>query len=341
MPQTLREDCIQVVEMDVGGGPEVLLPKRKPRPRPERGEVIVRALAIGVSSADMLIRKGLYQWMPPLPAVVGNELAGLVEECGPDVDEGMRGRLVLVSSREMPHRGGCYAEAVRVPADSVFLLPDGIAPEHAVTLPNYQLAGALLHDSGIKGPRSIAVYGASGGVGSALAQLACVEGIRTIGIVSSEEKRKFARAAGIPMIVLRDDTLRDQVMELTDNKGVDVVFAHAGPSFVANLDLLAPRGTLVSFSILGGLMPQADIYGALRARLGRSLGVRVYAIHSLDGDRITRRSLMERAISLMAEGKLKPPPCMRFPLSKASDAHRLMEAGEVLGKVVLIPDAAA
>jgi NADPH2:quinone reductase len=331
-------DLMQVIEMAAPGGPEVLRPVRKPVPEPSAGQVRVRAKAIGISSADLLVRRGVYKWMPPLPAVVGNELAGTVEAIGPGVSGVAIGERVLVSSRELPHRGGCYAQAVCVPAEALFALPSHVDPQDAVALPNYQLAGALLHHAGVARPSRIAVYGASGGVGLALLQLAQAEGIACIGIVSTEAKRAFVRDAGIPDVLLRDDRLRAGVMDLTAGRGVDVVYAHAGPSFVANLDLLAPLGTLLSFSILGGLIPEADIYGALRDRLGKSLGVRVYSIHTLDNDRITRRAAMQAAIDLMAAGRLRPPPPMRMPLDQAAQAHRLMEAGQTIGKVVLVPD---
>ena len=128
-------------------------------------------------------------------------------------------------------------------------------------------------------------------------------------------------------------------MALTGNRGVDVVYAMGGPTadFVRNLDLLAPLGTLLSFGVLGGLMPDADLYGELRKRAGRSLGVRSYSIHTLDHDRKLRRALMERAIQLMAAGRLRPPPPTLLPLTEAARAHELMEAGRTLGKVVLVP----
>jgi NADPH2:quinone reductase len=250
------------------------------------------------------------------------------------------GERVLVSSRELPFRGGCYAEAICVPAEAVFPLPEAIASNDAVSLPNYQLAGALLHESGLRKPRSIAAYGASGGVGTALLQLAKCDGIEGIGIVSSEEKRDFARRAGIEHVLIRGkDDLRERVMALTGNRGVDVVYAMGGPTaqFVGNLDLLAPLGTVVSFGFLGGPMPDLDLLGELRKRQGKCLGVRVYSIHTLDHDRALRRALMGRAIELMASGRLRPPAPTLIPLAEAARAHELMEAGKTLGKVVLVP----
>jgi NADPH2:quinone reductase len=331
---------MKVIEMQQGGGPEVLEVMEKPWPEPAAGEVRIRAHAIGISSADMLVRKGVYTWMPPLPAVPGNEMAGIVDAVARDVTHVREGQRVLVSSRELPFRGGCYAEAICVPADAVFLLPEAIAPTDAVTLPNYQLAGALLYESGVVKPRGIVAYGASGGVGMALLQLATCDGIAAIGIVSTEEKREFAQRAGIEHVLIRgEDDLHERVMALTSGHGVDVVYAMGGPSaaFIGNLDLLATFGTVVSFGVLGGLMPDADIFGALRKRLGKSLGVRCYSIHTLDRNRELRRALMDRAIELMAAGRLRPPPPTVLPLTEAARAHQMMEAGGTLGKVVLVP----
>jgi NADPH2:quinone reductase len=347
---------MKVIQMRKVGGPEVLELTEKPLPEPSAGEVRVRAQAIGISSADMLVRKGVYNWMPPLPATPGNEMAGTVDALGPSPTtparratppraggdaSGVRiGQRVLVSSRELPFRGGCYAQAICVPAEALFPLPDAIAPNDAVSLPNYQLAGALLYESGVRKPRSIVAYGASGGAGSALLQLAKCDGIAGIGIVSTEEKRAFAQRAGIEHVLIRGkDDLPGRVMALTGGRGVDVVYAMGGPTaqFIGNLELLAPLGTLISFGMLGGPMPDLDLFAELRKRQGKCLGVRCYSIHTLDHDRGLRRALMERAIELMAAGRLRPPAPARMPLAEAARAHEMMEAGRTLGKVVLMP----
>jgi len=331
---------MKVIQMHKCGGPEVLEVVEKPLPEPSEGEVRVRAQAIGISSADMLVRKGVYNWMPPLPAIPGNEMAGIVDALGRGATGIRAGQRVLVSSRELPFRGGCYAQAICVPAVALFPLLDAIAPNDAVSLPNYQLAGALLHESGVRKPRSIIAYGASGGVGMALLQLATCDGIAAIGIVSSGEKRAFVQRAGFEHVLIRgQDDLRERIMALTGGRGVDVVYAMGGPSaaFIGNLDLLAPLGTVVSFATLGGPMPDADLYGELKKRQARCLGVRCYSIHALDHDRELRRALMERAIGLMASGRLRPPPPTVLPLAEAARAHELMEAGRTVGKIVLAP----
>jgi NADPH2:quinone reductase len=220
----------------------------------------------------------------------------------------------------------------------VYVLPDALSPQDAVTLPNYQLAGAFLYDSGIRTPRSMLVHGAAGGVATALIQLCLADGILPIGSVSTEAKRAFARASGAPHVILRSaESVVDKVMSLTEGRGVDVVFERAGPGFTRNLDLLASRGTLVSINSLGE-PPDADLFQELRRLLGKSLAVRCYSIHTLDREPATRRALMQRAIDLMTAGKLRPPPPTVMALGDAARAHALLEKGETLGKIVLLPD---
>lgn len=329
---------IQVIQLTRTGGPEVLELAERPLPQPAPHEVRVRAQAIGVGKPDALIRKGVYQWMPPLPAVPGNEMAGVIDALGAGVSGLHRGQQVLVSARELPQRGGCYAEAICVPADAVYRLPDAVSATDAVTLGNYQLAGALLYESGIRRPASLLIHGAAGGVGTAVLQLAQADGLLAIGTVSSDDKLDFARAAGARHVIPRGThNVHAEVMALTGGRGVDLVLDHVGgPQFASNLDLLAPLGTLLSYNALAGL-PEENLLGALRRLMGKSLGVRCYSIHSLDQMPATRRALMERAISLMAAGSLRPPPPTLLPLAEAQRAHELLDAGLTLGKLVLLP----
>lgn len=331
---------MQAIQLHRTGGPEVLQLVDLPEPQPGPGEIRVRAEAIGVGKPDALIRQGSYKWMPPLPAIPGNEMAGVIDALGDGVAAAGQlriGQRVLVSSRELPQRGGCYAQAICIPAQAAYLLPDTLRPEDAVTLPNYQLAGALLYESGCVRPRSILLHGGAGGVATAVQQLARADGIRVIAVVSSTAKRDFALAAGATEVLVRgEQDLKTAVLALTEGRGVDMVLDHvAGPGFTANLELLAPLGTLLSYNALAGL--PGDVFAELRRHLGRSLGVRCYSIHTLDGDPALRRALMERAIGLMAEGRLRPPPASVWPLAQARAVHELLDAGETLGKLVLKP----
>ena len=132
---------MQAIQVKIPGGPQALEVVAIPLPTPAEYEVRVKAHFIGISSADMLIRKGTYGWMPPLPAIPGNEMVGEIDAIGSKVHPDLLGQVVLVSSRELDFRGGCYAQAICVPAQSVFTLPKTVKPVDVVCLPNYQLAG--------------------------------------------------------------------------------------------------------------------------------------------------------------------------------------------------------
>jgi NADPH:quinone reductase len=330
--------AMRAIALRTPGGPEVLELVERPMPEPGPGQVRVSARAIGAGGPDVLIRKGAYKWMPPLPATPGNEMAGIVDAVGSEVDTDLLGRRVLVSARELPQRGGCYAEAICVPADALFLLPDTVAFDDAVSLGNFQLALALLAANGHAPIQSILVPGAAGGVATALVQVARDRGIKVIGTASTEAKRALALANGVNTLVDgKPESLAEQVLAATAQRGVDLAFDHLGGAiFTACLHALAPSGMLVSYNIVNG-PPTGDVFAMLRALLGRSLAVRTFSIHAIDADPVQRRGLMEDAIALMAAGRVRAPATTRFPLADARQVHQLLDSGGTLGKIVLYP----
>ena len=329
---------MKAVQLRTPGGPEVLELVDVPLPEPEAGQVRVSARAIGAGGPDVLIRNGSYKWMPPLPAVPGNEMAGVVDAIGKGVTRLRPGQRVLVSSRELPQRGGCYAEALSVPEEAPFVLPDGIAFDDAVSLGNFQLALALLASNGNLPAQSILVPGAAGGVATALVQVARNRGLRVIGTASTPAKREFALENGTHEVIGGDPrTLSDEVMRLTGGRGVDLAFDHIGGAlFIACLRALAPCGMAVSYNILGG-PPEGDVFAEMRKLLARSLAIRTFSIHALDADRAQRRGLMESAIELLASGRVRAPRATRFRLTEARRVHELLDTGGTLGKIVLQP----
>jgi NADPH2:quinone reductase len=122
------------------GDPSVLEYVDVPTPSPKPGEVLVKADTIGVGRPEFMVRRGVYPWMPPLPAIPGIEMAGTVAEAGPGARRFRSGQKVYVSARELPVRAGCYAEYIAVPERALFALPSNIDLEAAACLSNYQVA---------------------------------------------------------------------------------------------------------------------------------------------------------------------------------------------------------
>jgi NADPH2:quinone reductase len=334
-----RGHLVKIVLVRTPGGPEALEVCEAPVPVPGPNEVLIRAEAFGVGQPDVLIRKGVYMWMPPLPASPGNDLAGRIAGVGAGVSGLAVGRAVLLSARDLSQRGGCYAEFIAVPADAVHVLPDDVDMEHAAALANYQVAYALLHETnGPRTPASVLVIGAGGGVGSALVQLAKVAGMTVIGTVSSEKKAAFARAMGADHVIdYRTRSVPREILALTDGRGVDLALDHAGgPALTELLGALANWGTLVTYNALSEL-PDKDLLGEMRAHVARSLAVRCFSFHSYDHDRDGRRRLMRAVIDLLAQGAIRPAIGARFKLTEVRRAHALIEAGTVLGKIVMHP----
>lgn len=306
-----------------------------PTPVPGEGAVLVRAHAIGVGKPDVLFRTGVYRWRPPLPAIPGAEMTGTIEALGQGVDGLRVGQKVLVYR----FAGGCYAEQIAVPASEVTALPDGIDLDDAVSLPNYQVAYALLNVAarGIDA-KTVYVNGAAGGIGSAIIQLCGLNGITVIAGASSDEKCAFARAQGASHAInYAQENVVARVLELTSGRGADLILDHiAGKGFTDNLDMLAPMGLIVSFNALGG-PPEKDLFKEMRAHLPRSPAVRCFTMHSFDHDPEARRRVAQATLDLFAAGKVKPPVFARLKLSEARRAHELLDARSVLGKLILKP----
>jgi NADPH2:quinone reductase len=321
------------------GGPEALELAEIDIPACGAGQVLVRASVIGTGGPDVLIRKGIYKWMPPLPAIPGNEMVGTIAEVGEGVSNDLVGRRVFVSSRELPERGGCYAEYICVPADAPFLLPDEVSDTDAISLGNVQLAQALLFGmQPANATKSIFVPGAAGGVATALTQLAAHHGIEVIGTASTAEKQAHALAHGVSKLVdAQVDRIAQRVLEVTHGRGVDLAFDHVGDKLlIACIRCLAPFGTAVSYNIAAG-PPASDVFAELRGLLSKSLAVRTFSIHTFDADRAKRRGLVESAIALMRSGAVKAAPTRIFALEGVRSVHEMLDAGSSLGKLGLVP----
>lgn len=326
---------MKAVQIAISGGPEVLAYADVPTPVAKDGEVLVRAHAIGVGKPDVLFRTGVYRWRPPLPAILGAEMTGHIEALGLGVEHLRIGQPVLVYR----FCGGCYAEKIAVPASDVTVLPEAIDLDDAVSIPNFQVAFALLNEAarGLD-PKTVYVNGAAGGIGCAIIQLCRLNGIAVIAGASSDEKCEFARAQGASHTInYGRESAVERALELTAGRGVDLILDHiVGKDFTDNLKMLAPMGLIVSFNALGGL-PEKDLFREMRAHLPKSPGVRCFTMHSFDRDPAARSRITRQTIELFAAGKARPPLFARMPLSEAARAHELLDARRVLGKLILQP----
>jgi NADPH2:quinone reductase len=233
---------MKAIVMERPGPPEVLRYIDVPMPDPVPGQALVRAHSIGVGMPEILVRRGQYAWMPPLPTIPGIEMSGVVVKLGADVTSPAVGQPVFVSARELNVRGGCYAEYIAVHADALYPLPDGIDMEAAAALSNYQVAWHLLH-SAPQGMRyeSFMATAAAGGVGSALIQLGKLAGKRVIGMIDSEERALFVLSLGADGAVnYKRGNVTERVAELTDGRGVDIIFdSFGGQRFAEQFERLA------------------------------------------------------------------------------------------------------
>jgi len=326
---------MKAIHVKKPGGPEVLELVDLPRPSPGPGEVLIRAHAIGVGKPDVLFRTGVYRWMPPLPAIPGAEMSGHVEALGEGVTHLRIGEPVLVYH----FGGGCYAEYAVVPAGSVTRLSPAIDLDDAVSIPNYQVAWALLNEAA-RGIAVTTVYvnGAAGGIGSAVIQLCRLQGITVVAGASSAAKCAFAATQGASHTIdYASEPLVERLLELTQGRGIDLILDHiVGKDFTENLKALAPFGLIVSFNMLGGF-PEKDLFREMRAHLPKSPAVRCFTMHSFDHDAEARQRVASATIELFTSRRVSPPIYRRLSLGDVRRAHKLLDAREVLGKLILKP----
>jgi NADPH2:quinone reductase len=323
------------------GDPSVLEYVDVPTPRPRAGEILVKADTIGVSRPELLVRRGVYPWMPPLPAIPGIEMAGTVAELGAGASRLAVGQKVYVTARELPVRAGCYAEYIAVPERALFALSPETDLEAAACLSNYQVAWHLLHTATRGAPgESVLIGQASGGLGSAAVQLAKLAGITAVALVGSEAKARALKAFGADHAIdhSRED-VAGRVKEITGGTGVDLILDAAGGSdFAKFLPMLGPFGLLVSYGKLIGKI-EGNVVDALDAGPGylNSTAVRIFTMHTLDDKPDIRAQSMNDLISKLATGAVRPLVHARLPLKDARRAHEMIEAREVIGKILLKP----
>jgi NADPH2:quinone reductase len=238
--------------------------------------------------------------------------------------------------REVDYKCGTYLEKVAVPAKAVVPLADNDDLDAFAGLGYFVLAYALMHEMAHHHPvERVLVIGAAGGIGSALVQTARYESKMVIGTISGAEKAEFARKIGADHTInYKTENVYDRVRELTNGQGVDLILDPiVGPQFPENFKILRRWGTVVSYNATGG-MPGADLFPTMRSRGDHTVGLRCFSMHVYEGDPEGRRRIREPAIAMIKSG-VKPFISRSLPMREAPEAHRILESGKNVGRMLL------
>jgi NADPH2:quinone reductase len=322
---------MKAIQVQHTGGPEVMELEEVPVRQPKPAEVVVKVSVAGVNSIDGYFRDGRYR--TPLPFTPGQEGAGVVTAVGGQAKTVKVGDRVAWSGVF-----GSYAEFIVPPEELLVPVPAAISDEEAAASMVHGLtAHYLVNDARkLKAGETALVHAAAGGVGLLLVQMLRGIGARVIGTVSSEEKARLAREAGADeVIVFTRQDFETEVKRLTDGKGVEVVYDGVGKAtFDKNLNVMRLRGMLVLYGMSSGPVPPVD-----PAKLSEK-GSLYMARTTLAHFTATREELLARTsalFSMISAGKLKLRIAKTYPLAEAAQAHRDMEARQMVGKLLLIP----
>ena len=323
----------KAIVMNETGGPDVLRWMDHDPGLPEAGEVLLRHEAVGLNFIDVYHRTGFYP-LAALPAIPGMEGAGIVEAVGDGVTEVSAGDRLAYAG--LPP--GAYAQSRIIPAHRLVKLPAGITSRQAAAMmlqgmtARYLLRGCY----NVKKGDTILIHAAAGGVGSIVCQWAEHLGATVIGTVGTPEKAAIARANRChhPILYSEED-FAARVKEITDGRGVDVVYDSVGRStFMQSLDCLRPMGTIALFGQASGPVEPLDL-GLLAAK-----GSLFLTRPTLMSYTARREDLLAHAADLfdvVTKGAVNMEIRQTYPLAEAARAHRDLEARKTTGSTLLIP----
>jgi putative PIG3 family NAD(P)H quinone oxidoreductase len=312
------------------GGPDVLDWTEVPDPRPSPGEVLVRVTATAVNRADVLQRQGLYP--PPLGAseVLGLECSGTITELGENVDGWQVGDQVCALLA-----GGGYAEQVVVPAAQLLPVPDGVGLLTAAALPEAACTvwATAVMSAGLRGGEVLLVHGGAGGIGTHAIQVGKAIGATVAVSAGSAERLEQCRRLGADILINYLD--QDFVTELhKETDGANVILDNMGASYLdRNVNALATGGRLVIIGFQGGLTGELNIGTLMRKRAGIA-SIALRPLPMADKARLVAE-VREKLWPLVARGRVRPIIGQTVPLREAGGAHRIVEKGGVLGKILL------
>ncbi len=329
------------------GEVDVLKVETRPDPVPGKGEVLIRVRAAGLNFADILARQGLYPDGPPKPCVMGYEVSGVIEAAGEGVDQGRAGKPVIGLTRF-----GGQAELVAVPVTQVFEKPEQLSFEVGAAIPvNYLTAWALLVTmGGLKKDEAVLIHNAGGGVGLAALDIAKHIGATTYGTASAG-KHEFLKERGLHQAIdYRHQDWLPVLMNLTNNRGVELVIDPiGGSSWKKSYRALRATGRMGVFGL--STASASGIRGKLRALkavmqtprfnplglMSRNKGVFGLNLGHLWGEGDKVANWMSEILRGINEAWIRPHVDHVFPFDQIGEAHRYIEARKNIGKVVLVP----
>ncbi len=315
------------------GGPELLEIREAESPLPGDGEVVINVKAAGLNFFDTLIINNKYQFKPELPFSPGAEVAGVISGLGSNVTD------LKIGDRVMAYTvWGGVREEIAVDQQAVIRMPDGLAFEIAAGLiVTYGTSLHALRDrANIQPGETLAVLGASGGVGQAAVEIGKAMGARVIACASSDDKLEFCKALGADETVnYSTEDIKTRLKELSDGKGVDVIYDPVGadlaePAFRA----IGWKGRFLVVGFAGGSIPRIPLNLALLK------GCQIVGVFW--GDHLVREPQLHRAnmtqlLDWVVEGKIKPHIHKVYSLAQTSEALLAIARREVRGKVIVTP----
>ncbi|OBY60846.1 quinone oxidoreductase [Pseudomonas sp. AU12215] len=315
------------------GGPEVLRYEDVEVGEPGPGHVRIRHVAVGLNYADTYFRNGTYA--VPLPSGMGVEAAGVVVAVGEGVTNVVPGDRVTYTG--FINTLGAYSTERLVPAAPLIRLPENIAFETAAAMTMRGLTSAYLlrriHD--FKPSQSILLHAAAGGVGLIVAQWAKLLGLRVIGTVSSDAKAEVAFAHGCEQVInYSHESVAERVRELTDGRGVDVVFDSVGKdTFMTSLESLKRRGLMVCVGTASGPIPPFD--PVLLAMKG-SIFLTRPALADYIADPAEKAALLDELFTHVGNGDIRIEINQHYALEDAVQAHRDLESRKTTGSSIFV-----
>ena len=321
---------MHAIVIDQPGGPDALVWSEVSDPSPQEGEVVIDITAAGVNRADVSQRQGHYPPPPGAPPYPGLECSGVISAVGPGVSGHSVGERVCALLA-----GGGYAERVAVPAGQLLPIPRGLSLQEAAALPEVACTvwSNVVDIAGLRKGETLLVHGGGGGIGTFAIQLGRALGA-TVLVTARAHKHDQLKALGADHAI--DYTSADFVAETQSLGGADVILDIIGAKYLErNVQALKPDGRLAVIGLQGGRRAELDL-GALMAKRASVSATTLRARPVPDKARIVR-GVRERVWPLVDAGDIRPIIDRALPMSEAADAHRLMEASDHLGKILLLP----